>query len=399
MLSGCGGSSSGTGVTGQGGFSEFAGGLAGPGQGNVGPGTGSPIGFGGGGGGDGSPISFLLFADPTPNGGGGSVVSVAVFSDGTLSVVDDATDGGRPLGVDVAPNQDFLYTANALSGTIVAFIVDRLTGDVIPNGNPIDAELGGTIGAVQRIFVHPSGNFAYATHFDTAVSSYLIAGDGTISENPASPPIDQNGRFLRYTFNENGDRVYAVDGDLGTITIFTVNLTNGILEYLPSLVNGVFAAGLGNASDSILSRDGNFLYVSDSGGDMIHSYAFDVDGGLVPATTVNTDAGPGFLALHPTLPVLYSANSANTINTFTTGAGGVLVPLGPSVPTVTGVRQILVDPSGDFLFAYETQGEIHAYSVGATGELTFLASYDFFELTSPRDAQVVPALVLDEPLP
>ena len=63
------------------------------------------------------------------------------------------------------------------------------------------------------------------------------------------------------------------------------------------------------------------------------------------------------------------------------------------------MRQILVDPSGDFLFAYESDGEIYAYSVGATGELTFLNSYDFFELTSPRDAKIVPALTVEEPLP
>ncbi len=391
MFAGCGSSSGVGGFSGQGGFSEFAG-LPGPGQGNVGPGTGSPVAFGGGG--EGNPISFLLFADPTPNGGGGSVVSVAVFSDGSLSVVDDETNGGRPLGVDVAPNQDFLYTSNAFNDTIVAFIIDRLSGDVAPNGAPIDSVLE----SPQRIFVHPSGNFAYATHFFGAVTSYLLAVDGTISENVASPPIDQNGRLLRFTFNLNGDRLYAVDGDLGTITIFTINLTNGILEHLPTLINGVFPAGLVNASDSILSRDGNFLYVSDSGGNIIQTYTFDVEGSLVAATSVNTDAGPKFLALHPTLPVLYCANDANTINVFTTGAGGVLAPLGASVPTVVGVRQILVDPSGDFLFAYETEGEIHAYAIGATGELTFLDSYDFFQLTSPRDAQIVPALVVEEPV-
>lgn len=398
MLWGCGSSSGTAGFSGQGGFSEFSG-LPGPGQGNVGPGTGNPVDFGGGGGGEGAPISFLLFADPTPNGGGGSVVSVAVFSDGFLSVVDDEANGGRPLGVDVAPNQDFLYTSNAGNETIVPFIVDRLTGGVLPNGNPISADLGASLDAVQRIFVHPSGNFAYATHFNSAVSSYLLAVDGTISENLASPPIDQHGRFTRFTFGANGDRIYAVDGDLGTITIFTVNLTNGILDYLTPPPNEFFPSGLLSPSDSVLSRDGDFLYVSDSEGDVIQTYTIDINGGLVPATSVATDEGPGFLALHPTLPVLYSANSANSINIFTTGAGGVLAPLGASVSTVPGVRQILVDPSGEFLFAYETEGEIYAYAVGATGELTFLNSYDFFELTSPRDAKIVPALTVEEPLP
>ena len=298
------------------------------------------------------------------------------------------------MGIDVAPNQNILYTANAISETIVPFNLNRLTGDVTPTGTPVDAVVGGLIG----VFVHPSGNFAYGQHFFGAITSYLIAADGTISANAASPPIDQNGRFPRFTFNLNGDRLYAVDGDTGTITIFTINLTNGVLEYLPTLMNGVFPAGLGNASDSLLSRDGNFLYVSDREGNSIHTYAFDVEGSLVATTSVDTDPGPKFLALHPTLPALYCVNDATTINAFTTGAGGVLAPLGASIPTVTGVRQILVDPSGDFLFAYEAAGEIHVYAVGATGELSFLESYDFpNELTFAVDAAIVPALAVEEP--
>lgn len=93
-------------------------------------------------------------------------------------------------------------------------------------------------------------------------------------------------------------------------------------------------------------------------------------GAVTPAAGPTELSSPTFLALHPTLPVLYTANeSAETVSAFTMESL-TPSPLGASRPAGSAVCHVNVSPGGDYLVAAcWGDGRVLVYPLTASGEI------------------------------
>ncbi|MGE0495904.1 MAG: beta-propeller fold lactonase family protein [Vulcanimicrobiota bacterium] len=337
-----------------------------------------------------SPLAYLLVTNPTPNGGGGAITSFEVAQDGTLSVVQNQSNSGRPFGIAATSDGGFVYTMTASARDISTFSFDRNSGMLTPVGSPLASHIGDS---PRRLIVDPTDQFIYFSNFFSGVGGFTINPDGTPSANnfAAISQGASRGGF-DFTFNQSGDVMYAPNGDVDSITVFDVNQTTGTLSFLNSETpHFPVDAGDLNPAEAVLSRDGNFLFVANFDSDNVRSYPIGSMGELMNGgNTAATDPEPRRLALHPGLDVLYVATSMGSIQSFTVAAGGQLTPLGTSLTINTSPRKILIDPSGQFLYTVASNDTIDAFSISATGELTFLQTYNFNELSFPSDAILIP---------
>jgi 6-phosphogluconolactonase (cycloisomerase 2 family) len=109
----------------------------------------------------------------------------------------------------------------------------------------------------------------------------------------------------------------------------------------------------------------------DGSGEGIVALARGADGSyeqLGPVTAVDS---PSFLALHPSLPVLYAASEgAAQVHAFRMLHGGALTPLGPVGAAGSLVCHVAVDPEGAFLVAScWGDGSVVAFELEPDGSL------------------------------
>ncbi len=339
-------------------------------------------------------LAYIYVSNPTPNGGGGTVTSVAVALDGTLSVVVNEPNVGRPLGIATTPDKRFLYTVNVLGLTLVSYSVDQVTGLISRIGEELDVLV-----SPQTMAVDPTQRFAYVCHAFGTYTSYLVGANGALSDNPNSPPITTAGfgQSGVPVFNASGNRLYAVNSNLDSITVLAVDETTGQLSFLDPDAPATPTDPGDRPWASVLSRDGNFLYVANYGSDSISSYAFGTNGELVQVSKIAIDdLEPLTLSLHPTLPVLYAAgdgpvNVGGNVYSFSTQTDGSLTEFGTPVPVAQNPKTALVDHTGSFAYVVARTDQIDAYRIGTDGALTVLDSYNFFELSFPSGAVIVPA--------
>jgi 6-phosphogluconolactonase (cycloisomerase 2 family) len=342
------------------------------------------------------PIAFILVSNPTPNGSGGSVSSIAVAPDGSLTVVDDNPSVNRPLGIAATPSGDFGYAANFFSfggmGTdISVFAVDLVTGLLTFNGPSVPTNQGGS----QRVVVDPTGRFLYVTDATLQLAGFLIGNDGSLTPNPAAVTFDSGaGGFTSLPiFNLAGDRMFIPDTGDDSVVVLSVDTLDGALALFgPEIPAGPTPRNV------TLSQDGNFLYVSNDG-DEVRSFSGASSGNLGQIDFATVDPGPGPMAVHPTLPVLYVAGGSDTVQTIPLEPSGGLGLPGASLPTGNRPTTILIDESGSFAYvlcrgnSQVTEAAISAYSIDATtGQLTFLQDYEFSELSFPSAAVIVSSL-------
>jgi 6-phosphogluconolactonase len=165
---------------------------------------------------------------------------------GVLTPLTPATvsTGSSPFDVTVDPSGKFAYVPNAYdpNNTVSQYAIDSVTGVLTPN-TPSAVATGNQPTSVT---VDPSGKFAYVVNrLDNTVSMFTInATNGTLTlvatvatgSQPFRMAIDPSGHFA-YVANENGASVsiYTLKSD-GTLTPAGAAATQG--DALSVLLSG-----------------------------------------------------------------------------------------------------------------------------------------------------------------
>ncbi len=343
-----------------------------------------------------TPIAYLMVANPTPNSGGGSVSSFAVYADGTLSLADNNTNVNRPIAIGKSLDGSFIY-AGSIFGfdgetgpSLSTFAVDRTLGSLTyqPPVTPVVA------GGAQRTVTHPNGSYLYVAEFSGAVTGFLIQGDGTLVPNPAATtPLVTNTGLSQPVMTPAGDLMYMPDFNDDGLVIIDVDGTTGEL----SLTRPVLTTGDGPAACS-LSPDGQLLYLSNFNAGTVAVYDNASTGALTLLHNQPASSGAGAQAVHPTLPVLYVASSGDLVESFTTEPTGLLTPVGSAQPSGYDPTQLLLHPTGEYLYALcrgttpSFAAAISTYAINpGNGELTWIQDYNFPQLSYPVGAVMVTA--------
>lgn len=337
--------------------------------------------------------AHIFVSNPTPNSGGGWVSSIAMGVDGRLTWLANNANVNRPLAIAASPSGNFVYAVNIYAFQIATpgvsvFSSDRLSGTVtfMP---PVVPSI---VPSPQTMVFDPTGRFAYLTSFLGEINGYLAHPDGSLSTNPSVSELTLSvSRGVQLpTFNLAGSVLYVGGQDNDLLCILNVDPANGALSFR----HANFAVASGDAPKAtLLSADGNHLYVSNSGNDSISSYSNAAVGDLLHAATVATDAEPGPMALNPVLSTLYVAGSSNTVRSFSLGADGSMTATGTALPTGINPVTVLVSPSGEFVYVVSrTDNVISAYAVDPSdGTLSPRERYESFPLTFPSGAVIVSA--------
>lgn len=103
---------------------------------------------------------------------------------------------------------------------------------------------------------------------------------------------------------------------------------------------------------------------------------------------------PTGMALHPSKNFLYTANSdGNSVSLFKIAADGTLTVSGNPTPAGSAPREVVIDPSGQYLLVTNTLSDnISVYSIDSgTGALTQVAGSPFFANTGPSAMVITPS--------
>jgi trimeric autotransporter adhesin len=239
--------------------------------------------------------------------------------------------------------------------------------------------------------------FAYAVNinkFNTAnasnLSQYLIGTNGTLS--PMNTPTVVTGpNPYSLTTDPNGQYVYVANYDTLSVTGSVSQFAIGADGSLTPLTPATIAAG--NGPNGIAANPAApYVYVVNYNSSDVYQYSIGAGGLLNPLATPTVAAGTNAasIALTPTGTYAYVANnnfpgatgsvSQYSIDALGTPTAGSLTPLStPSVPAGAWPNDIVVDPSGRFVYVVNSNtnasgNSISQYTIGANGLLTPMSS-------------------------
>lgn len=272
----------------------------------------------------------------------------------------------------------------------------------------------GSNNLVGEILVHPSGSYLLLGSGD--IFEFTIGSDGTLAANPAATikapalgdgisPVGftRNGQFVvtaGVNFSGSGPMIpgytvssYALDarGIPTPVTILTVNhhpnsfaldpsgrflyvstYDNLILEYalsssgILSLAGSTFTTTPGC---SISISPNEFLYCG-SNGEPLETAIYSINSSSGVLSQTGSLPISGMFAFHPSGKYAYS--SFGPVSQYTVDPGtGVLAANGPEI---SGVSDLVLDPTGKFALVLSASDTVSSYTVGNDGRLTPSAS-------------------------
>jgi 6-phosphogluconolactonase len=234
-------------------------------------------------------------------GGASSVSGFTLAWDGRLRPVHNSltylstgNSGAASLGF--SPNGKFLLVTEKLTGNIDAFPVkgDGTLGPIVVNasaGPGLFSVLFAPNGTVLATETGPTGGTNAS-----AISSYSIAGNGTLTAVSTSVPT-LGAATCWHVVTPDGKFVYTSNAGSATISGFSI-AANGALTPIAGTLVGTNPAGSTNL-DLAVSADGKFLYSLDSGSGEVSIFSIDQDGTLTTlgdATGVPAGAGVNGIA-------------------------------------------------------------------------------------------------------
>ena len=299
--------------------------------------------------------------------------------------------GGAPIGM-VATGK-LLYVANSGSGTISGFSFNADSGalQTLP-GSPALAAPGvrqlalcpGNVGATPPKFLYAAA--------DSGVLGFNITGTGQLTPVPGSP-FSAGAQPAAVLADFACNFLFVASKDSNSISVFSVNLSNG---FLTPVFGSPFLAG--TAPVALAMGDG-FLFAANSASNNVSVYT--VRSGTGSGTFLTQVAGSPFSAgFTPSAlvyfsPTLYVANSGSgDISAFTVALDtGRFTPVVGS-PFLTGnlpLAMIAFSPPSSnvaqqfFLYvANAGSGTLSGFTIGADGALTVVQGFPFPAGTDPQ---------------
>lgn len=296
----------------------------------------------------------------------GSVAQFQMGSDGTLTPLSPGTvtanTDANPGSVIVDPSGRALLTIDVANETEIY---------EFPIGN--DGTLGKSVFVVTSpngftsIAFTPDRRFAIVPNAAT-VSSYRVSGTGkwtlvgevASGRSPLSAVVDPSGKF-----------VYVANEGLNLISGYTISAT-GVLA--PLEPKNVFPAGY--LPYSLTISPNGFLYSPDLGSNKIAEFTIDAStGALTRAGSFSTGSGsqsfPRWIAFDLTGKYAYVANTQeSTVSQFKVNPNtGALTRNGSDISAGLLPLQVVVDPSGKFVFTANGDGTVSEFSISKSGTL------------------------------
>jgi 6-phosphogluconolactonase len=221
-------------------------------------------------------------------GGSSNLVGFRINRQGRLQLIPNSlaflstnTSGAASLAF--SPNGQFLLVTERETNNIDVFTVQSngtlspivINPSVGPGAFAVTFAPNGTALVVET---GPAGG-----HNASAISSYAVSSDGTLS--PISTSVPTLGAATCWSaVTPNGVWVYTSNAGTSTVSGFTIG-SQGTLTALPGTVVGTNSPGATNL-DIAISADGNFLYSLDGEIGMISIFGIQSDGTLTNLGTV-----------------------------------------------------------------------------------------------------------------
>ncbi len=225
--------------------------------------------------------------------GSDEISSFVVANDGSLAFADRIASGGdRPISVTI--HDDLVYGLNAGgAGNISGFIVST-DGTLAPLGGSTRLLSGGATGPAQVQF-NPDGTVLVVTEKATnLISIYTLGGDGIASGPNAQ--VSAGATPFGFDFDKRGRLLVseAVGGAADASATSSYDLsTSGTLSVISPSVGTTESA----ACWVVVTGNGRFAYVTNTGSGTVSGYAIGSDGSLAlldaDGLTAVTGAGSG----------------------------------------------------------------------------------------------------------
>ena len=320
----------------------------------------------------------------TNGANGNAVVAFARFENGTLAKIGEFQTGGSGIGggVDpltsqgalvVSPSHQRLFVVNAASNSISTFAV---LGDA-------SLSLLGTVssGGSGPISLTLANSRLYVLNRDNSISGFAAEGNGlpqpisgshlslgAAGDGPSTISASRDGKFLFVTQRAAGAIDVIAVGANGDLTVASRRASSG---------NGPFGFAVTNRDQLIVSE-----VAGAAPNGAVSSYSLLGDGTLstISASLSTHQAAPCWLVLTKDGRFAYVANSGSgSIAGYDVSTNGSLTEL--NADGRTGVTNgahatpldIDVSQDGRFLFALQTgSGTIGAFAIGSDGRLSVL---------------------------
>ncbi len=221
-------------------------------------------------------------------GGSSNVVGFRINRQGRLQPIPNSlaflsTNTSGAASIAFSPNGQFLLVTERETNNIDVFTVQSngTLSPIVINPSVGPGAFAVTFapnGAALVVETGPAGG-----HNASAISSYAVSSNGTLSPISASVPT-LGAATCWNAVTPNGEWVYTSNAGTSTFSGFTIG-SQGTLTALPGTVVGTNPPGATNL-DIAISADGNFLYSLDGEIGMISIFGIQSDGTLTNLGTV-----------------------------------------------------------------------------------------------------------------
>jgi len=180
-----------------------------------------------------------------------------------------------------------------------------------------------------------------------------------------------------HTKPSDASYAYVLNPDVNMISMYSINGSNGLLEFLGSIQTGT------NPSRIVIDPSGHYVYVTNTGDNIISKYSINsINGELTPLGIINTGSFPMGIAINPSGQYTYVANNAGTtlsMYSLRLMTGELLSGIPQNM--AEGPLDITFEPSGNYAYVINNntsgRGATRSYSVdNNTGALNLLSTME-----------------------
>jgi 6-phosphogluconolactonase (cycloisomerase 2 family) len=215
-------------------------------------------------------------------GGTSNVTGFRLDQNGKLRAIPDSiaflsTGNSGAASLSFSPDGQFLLVSEKLTNNIDAFHIqiDGTLGPIVVNPSVGPGAFSVSFAPNGAALVSETG--PAGGHNASAISSYVVAANGTLSAVSASVPT-QGAATCWQAITPDGRFVYTSNAGSATISGFSI-AANGALTALSGTVVATLPSGSTNL-DIAITADGKFLYTLNSGTGTINIFGINQDGSL-----------------------------------------------------------------------------------------------------------------------
>ena len=303
-------------------------------------------------------VSGQRFSDDS-NHGTVSAFKVDRETGGLELLNERSTEGQGPAHVSADPLGRFVYVSNYSGGNVSVFAVQEdgslseVTDTAQHEGSSVN-ERRQRAAHVHAADPSPDGRFLYVSDLGIdKIKIYQVSDSGELT--PAETPYAESepGAGPRhFTIHPGGEFAYSVEELSRTVAVYSVNTQNGALQRLQRLTllpDDMEGDDSMTAADIHISPDGNHLYATTRGPNILTIFSIDENSGELSVVGHESTQGghPRNFMIDQNGEFLLVANrdNDNVVMFFRDSESGLLEPAGIEldVPRAVFVTQLILE--------------------------------------------------------